>query len=191
MDFEKSIVYFQTRSEVVEAWIRLREWATNNDKDKITYYHAILSTECKSDIVKRFKSGMIRILLSTEAAGMGCDISDVIRVVQFKCPRDLPSLIQRLGRASRDPTLSGSGILLIPSRLPVVGSVDPDLLAFITSKDCRRKVLNTVFGNEHQLVDNCCDQCNREPELESKGEEANNIPGEKGSPTHTTNEKEI
>ncbi|KAI7816640.1 hypothetical protein BC939DRAFT_381373, partial [Gamsiella multidivaricata] len=53
------------------------------------------------------------VLLSTEAAGMGCDISDVVRVVQYGYPNNISTLVQRLGRAARDPHISGSGILLV------------------------------------------------------------------------------
>ncbi|KAF9934819.1 ATP-dependent DNA helicase Q4, partial [Modicella reniformis] len=130
-----------------------------HDKDKTAYYHALLSTKCKLDIMEKFKSGMIRILLSTEA-GMGCDISDFIRVVQIHVSKGSSNLLRFWS---------------------------PQLWVQSTRSSCCRKVLNTVFGNEHQLLDNRCDYCNHEPELQSelegKGDKAN-ILGNKDSNTH-------
>ncbi|KAF9157571.1 ATP-dependent DNA helicase sgs1 [Mortierella sp. AD010] len=59
----------------------------------------------------KFVKGDIDVLLATEAAGMGCDIPDVVQVIQYG---DMPSLVQRFGRAARDPKIQGFGILYAP-----------------------------------------------------------------------------
>ncbi|KAF9271138.1 hypothetical protein BGZ74_006449, partial [Mortierella antarctica] len=72
---------------------------------KIACYHAGLSELYKAKAMDDFKTGKILILLATEAAGMGCDIPDIARVVQFKSPKSISCLVQRLGRAARNPEL--------------------------------------------------------------------------------------
>ncbi|KAK3804519.1 MAG: hypothetical protein J3Q66DRAFT_291122 [Benniella sp.] len=57
--------------------------------------------------MEEFNRDRIRLLFATEAVGMGCDLDNVVRVVQFKLPSTILSLVQRLGRAARDPLLQG------------------------------------------------------------------------------------
>ncbi|KAG0009060.1 hypothetical protein BGZ82_004233 [Podila clonocystis] len=98
-------------------------------------------------------------MLATEAAGMGCDISDVVRVVQYGYPSDLNSLVQRLGRAARDHKLQGYGTLLATKH---EGDLDQDLFGYVNSVGCRRQYLNMIYGNRHHHTKNCCDICNPE-----------------------------
>ncbi|KEP45321.1 helicase carboxy-terminal domain protein [Rhizoctonia solani 123E] len=68
-----------------------------------------------------FKLGLIRILVCTEAAGMGCDIPDIAIVVQWKLTDTFSAFIQRAGRAAPirsntlfadDLGLNGTAILI-------------------------------------------------------------------------------
>ena len=54
-----------------------------------------------------FGSGAARILLCTDAAGLGVDIPDVKIIVQWKVARQysLADLIQRVGRAGGEPSV--------------------------------------------------------------------------------------
>ncbi|KAF9300717.1 ATP-dependent DNA helicase sgs1, partial [Podila horticola] len=112
--------------------------------------------------MEAFKSNSASILLATEAAGMGCDISNVLRVVQYGFPDSLSSMVQRLGRAARDPQLWGIGILLAPNTIPA--KIDDDLRGYVDSPICRRQYLDTIFHNTHQDNVNCCDICH--PDVE-------------------------
>lgn len=172
MDFKKTIVYFQTRKETMEAVSYLEGLARTVDAEdskhsslvsKIAAYHAIFSEQYKEEIMEAFRKGDILLLLATEAAGMGCDIGDVARVVQFKCPMDISCLVQHLGRAARNPQLQGIGILFAERRSPGMAYPDQYLDQYITTRECRRKVLNGLYHNEHQPNRNCCDLCHPEP----------------------------
>lgn len=118
----KTIVYLQSRILVELAEVYLRGPV---GKEKVVVYHSFKSEEYKSEKMEAFKSNSASILLATEAAGMGCDISNVLRVIQFGFPDSLSSMVQRLGRAVRDPQLRGIGILLAPNTIPA--KVDDDL----------------------------------------------------------------
>ncbi|OAQ22065.1 P-loop containing nucleoside triphosphate hydrolase protein, partial [Linnemannia elongata AG-77] len=149
MDFKKTIVYFNTRPAAESARrFLLQELCL--DSNKIAVYHSIKSETFKADILERFRKDKVLILLATEAVGMGCDINNIIRVVQYGIPLSLASLIQRLGRAARDSKLQGVGLTIVPHN-PPQGSVkdvaDKDLFAFLYTKTCRRRVLDGIFGN--------------------------------------------
>ncbi|KAK6996361.1 hypothetical protein R3P38DRAFT_2800062 [Favolaschia claudopus] len=51
--------------------------------------------------MKQFRKGKIKILVSTEAAGMGADIPDITLIIQFGVPKSLAIWTQRAGRAGR------------------------------------------------------------------------------------------
>nr|VWO96668.1 ATP-dependent RNA helicase mak5 (EC [Ganoderma boninense] len=54
----------------------------------------------------------IRILVCTDAAGMGCNVRDVDLVVQWKLPKTLTHFVQRAGRAARARDQQGLAILI-------------------------------------------------------------------------------
>ncbi|KAG0063867.1 hypothetical protein BGZ90_002473 [Linnemannia elongata] len=123
-------------------------------KKSVVYFDSTATLEL---YMSRFRKGQIRVLLSTEAAGMGCDIDDIIRVVQVKCPTNITTLAQRLGRAARSSALQGVGILCVLRGTAKQASIDHNLRDYINTDDCRRKIFNRVFDNKHKEVDNCCD----------------------------------
>jgi hypothetical protein len=126
---------------------------------KIAYYHALMSDLYKRQCMVAFRRGEIRILISTEAAGMGCDISDVVRVVQVGRPKSISSLVQRLGRAARDPTMQGFGIICVSPPNSATKYMEEHITDYISTTGCRRQILNKIFGNENQPNENCCDNC--------------------------------
>ncbi|KAI9233673.1 MAG: P-loop containing nucleoside triphosphate hydrolase protein, partial [Podila humilis] len=88
-DVQKTIIYFDSQNDIqdVQDYLQnLRSTVANDQWDIIKSFHSLYSDEYKSTTLKLFREGRIKILLSTEAAGMGCDISDVVHVVQFKEP---------------------------------------------------------------------------------------------------------
>ncbi|KAF9537319.1 hypothetical protein CPC08DRAFT_809291 [Agrocybe pediades] len=60
-----------------------------------------------------FKAGVVRVLICTDAAGMGCNIPNIDVVVQWKLPTCVSSFVQRAGRAARDATRTGIAVLLV------------------------------------------------------------------------------
>jgi superfamily II DNA helicase RecQ len=46
-------------------------------------------------------------MCATEAFGMGMNIKDIPRAYQVNIPRNIPQLMQRFGRAARDPRMRG------------------------------------------------------------------------------------
>jgi ATP-dependent DNA helicase RecQ len=69
---------------------------------KVGFYHAGLPTEERTKTQEDFASGNLRILVATNAFGMGVDQPDVRLVVHFQMPANIDSLYQEMGRAGRD-----------------------------------------------------------------------------------------
>ncbi|KAJ7026664.1 P-loop containing nucleoside triphosphate hydrolase protein [Mycena alexandri] len=76
-------------------------------------YNAALSKEYRRKAMQLFKEGTIRILVCTDAAGMGCNIPDIDVVVQWKLPASMSLFVQRAGRAAQASGRTGLAILLV------------------------------------------------------------------------------
>ena len=66
------------------------------------YYHAGLSSASKDDKEEAWKSGRSRVMVSTNAFGMGIDKPDVRLVIHIDLPSSVEAYFQEAGRAGRD-----------------------------------------------------------------------------------------
>ncbi|KAF8174075.1 P-loop containing nucleoside triphosphate hydrolase protein [Pholiota molesta] len=76
-------------------------------------YNATMSKIYRKQVMKLFRDGKIRILVCTDAAGMGCDFPDIDIVVQWKVPDTLSSWVQRAGRAARGIGRQGLAVMIV------------------------------------------------------------------------------
>ncbi|MBQ0024858.1 MAG: RecQ family ATP-dependent DNA helicase [Bacteroidales bacterium] len=65
-------------------------------------YHAGMARQTRSDVQDRWKCGATRVIVSTNAFGMGIDKSDVRFVCHFDMPDTVEGYFQEAGRAGRD-----------------------------------------------------------------------------------------
>lgn len=92
-----SIVYVRSRRKTKE----IADWLTAQGIAS-AYYHAGLSTEEKADKQNRWKADEIRVIVATNAFGMGIDKPDVRTVIHYDLPTSLEEYYQEAGRAGRD-----------------------------------------------------------------------------------------
>ncbi|KAJ7082066.1 P-loop containing nucleoside triphosphate hydrolase protein, partial [Mycena belliarum] len=112
-DLDKGIVFVNhvKKSQILTRHIRRRY--PNLPPGTIDFLHAHRTAKAKRRVMKQFRRGKIRILVATEAAGMGADISDIKFIIQFGVPSSLAVWTQRAGRAGRSPELQARAILLV------------------------------------------------------------------------------
>jgi len=94
---ETGIVYCQTRKSVKEVVRQLR-----SKKVSAGFYHGGLSAEDRSYMLEHWMKGSIKIMVATNAFGMGIDKPNVRFVLHYEIPNSLEAYYQEAGRAGRD-----------------------------------------------------------------------------------------
>ena len=184
MGDECGIVYCNTRRAVEEVAGKLQL-----NGYSATRYHAGLADEERRANQDAFQYDQAKIMVATNAFGMGIDKSNVRFVVHYNMPRDLESYYQEAGRAGRDGEpaeclLLYGGQDVITGRWMIEHSdenpdLTPDERAEITRRDlerlkqmtyyatcksCLRRFILRYFGetDAQERCDNCS-VCEGEP----------------------------
>ena len=79
-----------------------------------TFYHAGLANDIKDQRQKSWLDGQHRVLVATNAFGMGIDKPDVRLVVHIDCPDSPEAYFQEAGRAGRDGQKAYAVLLFAP-----------------------------------------------------------------------------
>ena len=92
-----AIIYVRSRSRTKEIAQELQRQGIRAD-----FFHAGLTSDEKVRKQNEWKSGQCRVIVCTNAFGMGIDKPDVRLVIHFELPSSLEEYFQEAGRAGRD-----------------------------------------------------------------------------------------
>lgn len=92
-----AIVYVRNREKTKEISQLL-----NDNKIKATFYHAGLENSTRDLRQNEWTNDNIRVMVATNAFGMGIDKPDVRVVIHSDCPDSIEAYFQEAGRAGRD-----------------------------------------------------------------------------------------
>jgi ATP-dependent Lhr-like helicase len=84
-------------------------------RQDVAVHHGSLPREERTRVEAGFKAGEIRGLVTTSTLELGIDIGTVDRVVQYNSPRQVTSLIQRVGRSGHKLDRTSRGLVLAVS----------------------------------------------------------------------------
>lgn len=103
------ILYVRTRKDTVELAKYL-----NQHLIPAQYYHAGLNLEERANKQQAWISNQVKVMVATNAFGMGIDKPDVRFVLHYEIPESLESYYQEAGRAGRDERKAYAVILFQP-----------------------------------------------------------------------------
>lgn len=91
------IVYCGTRKSVEDV-----AGSLSRHFEGVGFYHAGLTPKTRTETQEAYEKGELRILVATNAFGMGIDHPNVRLVVHYHMPANIDALYQEMGRAGRD-----------------------------------------------------------------------------------------
>ncbi|MBO7115625.1 MAG: DEAD/DEAH box helicase [Prevotella sp.] len=63
--------------------------------------HSDLSQQERDEVMYRFKTGQVDVLVATDIVARGIDIDDILMVINYDVPRDAEDYVHRIGRTAR------------------------------------------------------------------------------------------
>lgn len=184
---ESGIIYASTRKEVetIHEGLLKRNYS-------VAKYHAGLSNEARKEYQENFINDDIKIMVATNAFGMGIDKPNIRWVLHYNMPQSIENYYQEIGRAGRDGEDSECVLLFSPGDvhtqkyLVEVGIENPErkrvqykklqqMVDLVYSNTCYRKNILNYFGEI--FLDDCnnCSNCLNEGEVVDKTLDAQKV----------------
>lgn len=184
---ESGIIYASTRKEVESIYEGLLK-----RNYSVAKYHAGLSNEARKEYQENFINDDIKIMVATNAFGMGIDKPNIRWVLHYNMPQSIENYYQEIGRAGRDGEDSECVLLFSPGDvhtqkyLVEVGIENPErkrvqykklqqMVDLVYSNTCYRKSILNYFGEPFLEDCNNCSNCLNEGEVVDKTLDAQKV----------------
>ena len=184
---ESGIIYASTRKEVETIYEGLLK-----RNYSVAKYHAGLSNEARKEYQENFINDDIKIMVATNAFGMGIDKPNIRWVLHYNMPQSIENYYQEIGRAGRDGEDSECVLLFSPGDvhtqkyLVEVGIENSErkrvqykklqqMVDLVYSNTCYRKNILNYFGETFLEDCNNCSNCLNEGEVVDKTLDAQKV----------------
>jgi ATP-dependent RNA helicase DeaD len=151
------IIFCNTKAETIEISNHLNEKGYSADS-----LHGDIQQSLREKVVKQFKSNKYGVLVATDVAARGIDISDLTHVINYGLPQDPESYVHRIGRTGRAGKTGKAMSIIDPSerrKLAFIKNISkadiqkgklPDAYEMVKIKKNRIKdELESIIETEH------------------------------------------
>ncbi len=95
-DLKRVIIFSGKKQRVKEIFHALKQMNVNCGA-----MHSDLTQAERDDVMYKFKSGELDVLVATDIVARGIDIDDIQMVINYDVPRDVEDYVHRIGRTAR------------------------------------------------------------------------------------------
>ena len=131
-DYHSVMIFTRTRKEADAVTSMLKQ----NGHEKVAAMHSDINQADRMKALQGFKEGTYEVLVATDVAARGIDISGVSHVINYRVPENAEDYVHRIGRTGRAEAEGDAFTLLTADELDQAKSVE----LFIDKKIERRKL---------------------------------------------------
>ena len=132
-DYHSVMIFTRTRKEADQVCELIKR---EGQQQKVAAMHSDISQVDRMKALAGFKSGEFEVLVATDVAARGIDISSVSHVINYRVPENAEDYVHRIGRTGRAEAEGDAFTLLTADELEYAKSVE----IFIDQKIPRKKL---------------------------------------------------
>lgn len=132
--FQSLMIFTRTRKEADAVCSNLNQ----HEEFQVTAMHSDIKQKDRMAALKGFKDGAFNVLVATDVAARGIDVSGVSHVINYRVPENAEDYVHRIGRTGRAESEGDAFTILTADEIEFAEAVEK----FIKQKIDRRKLDN-------------------------------------------------
>lgn len=158
---KKSIIFCNTKRmvEALEVEIAQRGY-------KVDSLHGDMRQSSRDNVMKKFRKGTIDVLIATDVAARGLDVSDIDLVFNYDLPQQAEYYVHRIGRTARAGK-KGASFTFVTSRdspkfkeIEKYANIKMEKMKLPIKADVERESLDNLFDKVNKNILKAEDQAN-------------------------------
>ena len=150
---KKSIIFCNTKRmvEALEVEIAQRGY-------KVDSLHGDMRQSSRDNVMKKFRNGTIDVLIATDVAARGLDVSDIDLVFNYDLPQQAEYYVHRIGRTARAGK-KGASFSFVTSRdypkfreIERYANIKMEKMKLPTKADVERESLDNLFNKVNKNI---------------------------------------
>ncbi len=118
-EMKRVLIFCSTKEKTRQLYQELKKTGIKAEE-----IHSTLEQAARENVIIRFKSGNIPVLVATDIVSRGIDIEDIDMVINYDVPHDAEDYIHRIGRTAR-ASAEGTAVTFINERdQPRFGAIE-------------------------------------------------------------------
>ncbi|MDF1815852.1 MAG: DEAD/DEAH box helicase [Verrucomicrobiales bacterium] len=145
-DFQSLMIFTRTKKEADSLYEKLKV----KEKAKAAVLHSDIRQSDRTEALDGFRSGKYNMIIATDVAARGLDVSGVTHVINYRVPENPEDYVHRIGRTGRAQQEGDAFTLLSADELDFAKSVE----FFVGQKIERKKLDNFDYTFTTLLEEN-------------------------------------